>query len=127
MLHRSVRGALRLALGILAGAPLTATPAKAEVRAEAQACEPMPVEAAALIPGLARHELAGDLVPPFVALWQAYRPEPLPELPDRVAVFATPGRPLIVAYGRQGCLPGVLPVARDEVWALLRRAIGPVA
>ena len=120
MLLRSVHGALRLAPRLLVTALLAARPA--------QACETPPVEAlAAGLPGAARHELAGALVTPFVALWLANRPTPLADFPDRVVVFAAAGRPLLVAYAREGCVIGVLPVARDELWAALRRAVGPVA
>ena len=76
---------------------------------------------------MANEVLAGALVTPFVSLWLASRPLPLAGLPDRVVVFAAAGRPLLVAYAREGCVLGVLPVARDELWAALRRTVGPVA
>lgn len=96
--------------------------------AQAGACESPPVEAlVAGLPEAARHELAGEIVTSFVALWLAHRPAPLPGSPDRVVVFAVAGRPLLVAYASKGCVLGLLPVARDELWATLRRTVGPVA
>ncbi|HEX8375617.1 MAG TPA: hypothetical protein VF606_10605 [Geminicoccaceae bacterium] len=124
MLARSVRGALRLAPRlILATALLLAAATR-----PAQACATPPVEAlAAGLPDAGRHEFAGEIVASFVVLWLAHRRVPLPDFPDRVVVFAAAGHPLLVAYAREGCVIGILPVARDELWAALRQTIGPVA
>lgn len=122
MLLRPVRGALRLALSLLAGAPLHARPALACEGAAVPA-----LAAAAPLSRVERYELAGELLLPFLGLWQAHGPAPLPEFPDLVTVFAAEGRPLLVVYGHRGCLLGALPVPREEVWAALRRTVGPVA
>jgi hypothetical protein len=122
MIPRPVRRGLRLALGFLVGAVLAARPAVA--------CAPMPAATpqAGVAGGVARYEFRDAAMLPFLALWHAHRPAPLPAAADRVTVFAArDGRPLLLAYQSRGCLVGLLPVARAEVWAALLRLVGPVA
>ena len=117
---RLARRGLRLALGLLAGALLTARPAAA--------CDLMTADTlAARLTDAARYEYRGEAMRPFVVLWQAHRPAPFPVRPDAVAVYAAEGRPLLLAYRHKDCLLGLLPVAREEVWTALRRLVGPIA
>lgn len=108
-----IRHALWLARGLLLGALAAASPA--------QGCEALSLE----VPADARHyRFEGARMLPFLVLWQAHRPAPLPARPDLIRVTAVGDRPLLLAYERGGCLIGFLPVAQAEVWAVLRRLVG---
>jgi len=109
-----------LARALFIATTLTATPAVA--------CEGMAAgDLARRLPDAQRHELEGSVLPPLVALREELRGQALPTAPDGVAVFAVPGRPLLVAFRRDGCLLALLPIPPAELWRAMRRHVGPIA
>jgi hypothetical protein len=99
---------------------LTATPAGA--------CPALSIgELAAKLPGSTRFDFGPAELPPFLALWAAKDRKALPLAPDGVALFARSGRPILIAYGRAGCLLALLPTPPAELWRALRLHLGPVA
>lgn len=118
----------RLALGSMLAALATVAVPNEAARPEPAACEMMTTAALhARLAGMARYEFAGERILPYLALWRARGSASLPRLPDRVSVIAARGRPLLLAYHRDGCLIGLMPAPAEEVWTALRRMIGPVA
>jgi hypothetical protein len=109
-----------LARALFAATTLTVTPAVA--------CEGMAAgDLARRLPDARRHELEGSLLPPLVAIWEELRGKALPAAPDGVAVYAAPGRPLLVAFRHDGCLLALLPIPPAELWRAMRRHVGPIA
>lgn len=99
---------------------LTATPAVG--------CQPVPAGAlAAQLGAVMRFDFGPAQLPPFLALWEQHRAEPLPALPDSAAVLARADRRLIVAFLRAGCLIALQPVSGPELWRALHLHIGPIA
>jgi hypothetical protein len=118
MPKRVWRGAFARALFV--ATTFTATPAVA--------CEGMAAgDLARRLPDARRHELDGPMLPPLVALWEELRGRALPVAPDGASVFAVPGRPLLVAFRRDGCLLALLPIPPAELWRAMRRHVGPIA
>jgi hypothetical protein len=116
--HAIWRGALARALFIATS--LTATPAVA--------CPRLGIEdLARQLPRADRFEFEAPQLRPFLALWQEHRGVALPERPDGVALFATKGQPLLIAFRRAGCLIAALPAQPAELWQAMRRHIGPIA
>jgi hypothetical protein len=71
-----------------------------------------------------RYPFDGKLLQPFMQLWQATRRPDLPISPERVTVYAVPGRPYLIGYQSRGCLIAFLAIERDKLWSLLRPQIG---
>src|SRR5215204_1742525 len=63
-------------------------------------------ELAAKLPAADRFEFGTAQLSPFLALWDEQSGTPLPAPPDGVALFASHGRPLLIAFRRADCPPG---------------------
>jgi hypothetical protein len=105
---------------------LAALPAGAEPTTAARACPgitvarfeqrfPQPVQ---------RFAFEHALLDPFVELWRAGRRPTLPLPPERVTVYALPGKPLVIGYQSGDCVVGLLTVERQRLWQWLRPRIG---
>ena len=105
---------------------LAAMAARAEPTPEARLCPgitvarfeqrfPQPVQ---------RFAFEHALLDPFVELWQAGRRPTLPLPPERVTVYALPGKPLVIGYQNGDCLIGLLTVERQRLWQWLRPRVG---
>lgn len=75
--------------------------------------------------GVARFDFDNRMLPPFEQLWRGAERPALPAPPDSVSVFAAPNEPLLVLYGRGGCVLGLLRTTRPVLWQAMRAAIGP--
>jgi hypothetical protein len=71
-----------------------------------------------------RFAFEGDLLAPFLELWQAAQRPRLPAPPQSVVVYALPERPYLVGYQREGCVIAVLAVERRALWKLLQPQLG---
>jgi len=71
-----------------------------------------------------RYPFDRSLLKPFVELWQAGRRPALPLPPERVTVYAFPGRPFLIGYQRGGCVIAFLTVERQQLWRWLGPRIG---
>ena len=99
---------------------LTATPAVA--------CPALTIaELAARLPGSRPVRLRPARAAAVPALWGEHARDALPAPPDGVALFARPGRPLLIAYGQAGCLLALLPTPPADLWRAMRLHVGRVA
>lgn len=64
------------------------------------------------------------MLDPFVELWQAGRRPTLPLPPERVTVYALPGKPLVIGYQSGDCVIALLTVERQRLWQWLRPRLG---
>jgi hypothetical protein len=64
------------------------------------------------------------LLDPFVELWRAGRRPTLPLPPERVTVYALPGKPLVIGYQSGDCVIGLLTMERQRLWQWLRPRVG---
>jgi hypothetical protein len=64
------------------------------------------------------------LLDPFVELWRAQRRPTLPLIPERVTVYALPGKPLVIGYQSGDCVIALLTVERQQLWQWLRPRVG---
>jgi hypothetical protein len=116
----------------VAGALLVSTLALATAPAGAE-----PATAARLCPGITvarfeqrfpepvqRFAFEHALLEPFVELWQAGRRPTLPLPPERVIVYALPGKPLVIGYQSGDCVIALLTVERQRLWQWLRPRLG---
>jgi len=71
-----------------------------------------------------RFDFEHALLDPFVELWRAGRRPTLPLPPERVTVYALPGKPLVIGYRSGDCLVGLLTVERQRLWQWLRPRVG---
>jgi hypothetical protein len=108
---------------------LAALPARAEPETAARLCPgitvarfeqrfPEPVQ---------RFAFAHALLDPFVELWRAGRRPSLPLPPERVTVYAFPGKPLVIGYQSGDCVIGLLTVERQRLVQWLRPRVGWIA
>jgi hypothetical protein len=120
-MSKFVAGALLVSTLVLADLPAGAEPATV-----ARACPgiavarfeqrfPEPVQ---------RFAFEHALLEPFVELWQAARRPTLPLPPERVTVYALPGKPLVIGYQSGDCMIALLTVERQRLWQWLRPRIG---
>ena len=105
---------------------LAALPARGEPKTAADLCPgitvarfeqrfPQPVQ---------RFDFEHALLDPFVELWRAGRRPTLPLPPERVSVYALPGKPLVIGYQSGDCVIGLLTVERQRLWQWLRPRVG---
>jgi hypothetical protein len=71
-----------------------------------------------------RYEFDHAKLEPFVQLWHAARRPDLPVRPERVTVYAVPGRPFLVGYESGGCMIAFLAVERQRLLQWLRPRLG---
>ena len=71
-----------------------------------------------------RYEFHRAMLEPFVQLWHAAQRPDLPMRPERVTVYAAPGRPLLVGYERGDCMIAFLAVERQRLLQWLRPRLG---
>jgi hypothetical protein len=112
-----------LLVSILLGAPL---PARGEPEAVARLCPGITVarfEQRLPEPGQ-RFSLEHALLDPFLELWRSGRRPSLPLPPERVTVYAFPGKPLVIGYQNGDCVIGLLTLERQRFWQWLRPRIG---
>jgi hypothetical protein len=64
------------------------------------------------------------MLDPFVELWQAGHRPALPVRPERVTIYAVPGKPLVIGYQAGDCVIGLLAVERQRFWQWLRPRFG---
>lgn len=106
--------------GLFVAIAFTATPAGA--------CPALTVgELADRLPGSQRYDFAGPAIAPFLDLWAEGGGRSLPAMPDGVALFVRPDRPLLVAFRRTGCLVALLPSRPADLWRAMRRRFGEIA
>jgi hypothetical protein len=105
---------------------LAALPARGEPETAARLCPgitvarfeqrfPQPVQ---------RFAFEHALLDPFVELWRAGRRPTLPLPPERVTIYALPGKPLVIGYQSGDCVIGLLTVERQRLWQWLRPRVG---
>jgi hypothetical protein len=103
-----------------------ATAARAQPESSARVCPgitvarfeqrfPQPVE---------RFAFEHAMLEPFVELWQDGRRPALPLRPERVTVYALPGKPLVIGYQSGDCVIALLTVERQRFWQWLRPRFG---
>ena len=103
-----------------------AAPVRAEPEARARLCPgitvalfeqrfPKPVE---------RFAFEHAMLDPFVELWRAAQRPALPVQPERVTVYALPGKPLVIGYQAGDCVIALLTVERQRFWQWLRPRFG---
>jgi hypothetical protein len=103
-----------------------AAPARAQPEARARLCPgitvalleqrfPHPVE---------RFAFEQAMLDPFVELWRAAQRPALPIRPERVTVYALPGKPLVIGYQAGDCVIALLTVERQRFWQWLRPRFG---
>jgi hypothetical protein len=103
-----------------------ATPAGAQPEVSARVCPgitvarfeqrfPQPVE---------RFAFEQAMLEPFVELWQSGQRPALPLRPERVTVYALPGKPLVIGYQSGDCVIALLTVERQRFWQWLRPHLG---
>jgi hypothetical protein len=101
-------------------------PARAEPEAGTRLCPgitvarfeqrfPQPVE---------RFAFEQAMLDPFVELWRAAQRPALPVRPERVTVYALPGKPLVIGYQAGDCVIALLTVERQRFWQWLRPRFG---
>ena len=71
-----------------------------------------------------RYEFDHAMLEPFVQLWHAAQRPDLPVHPERVTVYAVPGRPLLVGYESGDCMIAFLAVERQRLLQWLRPRLG---
>jgi hypothetical protein len=99
---------------------LTATPAVA--------CPALTIaDLAARLPSSQRFDFGPRELLPFLALWSENARDALPASPDGVALFARQGHPILIAYGRAGCVLALLPTPPADLWRSMRLHVGKVA
>jgi hypothetical protein len=64
------------------------------------------------------------MLDPFVELWRAGQRAALPVRPERVTVYALPGKPLVLGYQAGDCVIGLLAIERERFWQWLRPRFG---
>jgi hypothetical protein len=74
-----------------------------------------------------RFALDRAMVEPFVALWHAARRPAMPARPERVTVYALPGKPFLIGYQRGDCVIAFLSIDRQRLLQWLRPQIGWIA
>jgi hypothetical protein len=105
---------------------LFGAPVRAEPEAAARLCPgitvasfeerfPSPVQ---------RFALEHALLDPFLELWRAGRRPALPLPPERVTIYALPGKPLVIGYQSGDCMMALLTVERQRLWQWLRPRLG---
>jgi hypothetical protein len=105
---------------------LAAATARAQPEAAGRACPglsvsrfeqrfPQPVE---------RFAVEHAMLDPFLELWKSGRRPALPIRPERVTVYALPGKPLVIGYQSGDCVIGLLTVERQNFWEWLRPRFG---
>ena len=103
-----------------------AAPAQGQTEGQARLCPgitvarfeqrfPKPVE---------RFAFEQTMLDPFVELWQSGKRPALPMRPERVTVYALPGKPLVVGFMSGDCVIGLLTVERQRLWQWLRPRVG---
>jgi hypothetical protein len=103
-------------------------PASGRAQPEAKACL-CPGIAVALFeqrfPQLAeRFAFEHAMLDPFLELWRAGERPALPLPPERVTVYALPGKPLVIGYQAGDCVIALLTVERQRFWQWLRPRFG---
>ncbi len=71
-----------------------------------------------------RYEFDRALLEPFVQLWHAAQRPDLPVRPERVTVYAVPGRPFLIGYETGECVIAFLAVERQRLLQWLRPRLG---
>ncbi len=71
-----------------------------------------------------RYEFNHAMLEPFVQLWHAAQRPNLPVHPERVTVYAVPGRPYLVGYESGDCMIAFLAVERQRLLQWLRPRLG---
>jgi hypothetical protein len=71
-----------------------------------------------------RYEFDRAMLEPFVQLWQAAQRPDLPLRPERVTVYAIPGRPFLIGYESGDCMIAFLAVERQRLLQWLRPRLG---
>lgn len=105
---------------------LAAAPARGQPEARARLCPgitvarfeqrfPEPVE---------RFAFEQAMLDPFVELWQSGKRPALPMRPERVTVYALPGKPLVIGFMSGDCVIALLTVERQRLWQWLRPRLG---
>ena len=103
-----------------------ATPARGQPEARVRLCPgitvarfeqrfPKPVE---------RFAFEQAMLDPFVELWQSGQRPALPMPPERVTVYALPGKPLVIGFMSGDCVIALLTVERQRLWQWLRPRLG---
>ena len=64
------------------------------------------------------------MLDPFVELWQSSQRPALPMRPERVTVYALPGKPLVIGFVSGECVIALLTVERQRLWQWLRPRLG---
>ena len=64
------------------------------------------------------------MLDPFVELWQSGKRPALPMRPERVTVYALPGKPLVFGFMSGDCVIALLTVERQRLWQWLRPRLG---
>jgi hypothetical protein len=111
---------------LVSTALFAAAPACAQPEVSARVCPgltvarlerrfPQPVE---------RFAFEHAMLEPFVELWQSARRPALPVRPERVTVYALPGKPLVIGYQSGDCVIALLTVERQRFWQWLRPRLG---
>jgi hypothetical protein len=105
---------------------LTALPEPAQSETVARLCPGIDVARfEQQFPGAVRRfALEQAMLDPFVELWQAARRPTLPLRPERVTVYALPGKPLVIGYQNGDCVIALLTVKRQRLWQWLRPRLG---
>ena len=105
---------------------ITAEPARSQPEPGARLCAgptvsrfeqrfPQPVE---------RFAVEQAMLGPFVELWQSGQRPALPMRPERVTVYALPGKPLVIGFMSGDCVIALLTVERQRLWQWLRPRLG---
>ena len=71
-----------------------------------------------------RFALEHAMLDPFVELWQSGQRPALPMRPERVTVYALPGKPLVIGFMSGDCVIALLAVERQRLWQWLRPRLG---
>ena len=103
-----------------------AAPGRAQPEARARLCPGITV---ALFeqrfpPPVERFAIEQTMLDPFVELWRAGQRPALPVRPERVTVYALPGKPLVIGYQAGDCVIALLTVERQRFWQWLRPRFG---
>jgi hypothetical protein len=75
-------------------------------------------------PPAERFAIEQAMLDPFVELWRAAQRPALPVRPERVTVYALPGKPLVIGYQAGDCVIALLTVERQRFWQWLRPRFG---
>jgi hypothetical protein len=120
-MHNLRAGALVLLALLYPADPVIAQPASV-----ARACSGIPVSAfEQRIPSqVRRYEFDHAELKPFVQLWHAAQRPDLPVRPERVTVYAVPGRPFLIGYESGDCMIAFLAVERERLLQWLRPRLG---